>query len=37
MVKKVVPDKYGNISVTWVISMHQRACFIQMSNVYFKE
>ena len=22
---QIVPNKYGNISVTWVISMHKRA------------
>ena len=25
VIKKVLPSKYCNISVTWVISMHQRA------------
>ena len=37
--KKVVPSKYGNISVTWIISMHQRTwCnFIQTSKMYSKE
>ena len=39
VIKKVVPSKYCNISVTWVISMHQRAwcSFIQMSIMYCKE
>ena len=25
IIKKVVPNKYSNISVTWAISMHQPA------------
>ena len=30
VIKKVVPSKYCNISVTWVISMHQRAWCVSL-------
>ena len=39
VIKKAVPSKYYNISVTWVMSMHRRAwcTFIQKSNIYCKK